>query len=723
MKHSSTFFKVLLIQIFLMLVSYHMDAQKVVVRYDNATQKFGLLNETSNKWILKPQFEGRHACEWIMYKGEKYFVLRKGGMYALYDESGKQITPHIYTNIFNPYVELNNNGYAVVTQETGEGLISLSPYFEIIPCKYKFIADTYKGASFSDRNGKNKVTYTFYQLNEHRAKVVKEAEAKKQREYEEKLAAERKANKEKELHSFTSYAKNFVEPKINSWQVKGEFEKLANYRNRVTGPNRSAMIDSLTNEAEKNFLKENAELHPENLPMTLNVYDSENEVFSITSQKFGTILIDVPIDKAPTFKNRFFYLKRVNPQYFIDHDTLQLSSLTFKDEASGELYTYSNRKSLSYKQYQIDPDTYEFNVVSVTTNNTGAGVTNNLNNYKKPSIKILSPASGSNYTTEEVTIRYQVTTHDGSKPIIKVWINGEEVENKNLGSSKGVKKNYEELVLKLPTASSKSCNIMLSAVDNNGTPSENKTLSLFYSGALHKPNLYLFSVGVSNYTSESLTKLAYASKDARDFVATIKGSDLSMYSSVSDNLISDATAKKSNIEMQLSALVQKVKQDDVVMLFFSGHGVRDGEDAYFMSVDANGNEPYTGVDFNLIKKNVIKLKDKKCRVVLFMDACYAGTMYGFKGNRKEITFAEPEIIGFYSSTANQESAELKDVENGVFTRAVLEGLKGKAANSNGEITTGSLQSYVSDEVINITGGKQNPIVENKLGDIVLFKIK
>ena len=700
-------------------------AQEVEMKvvHENGMSVLGLWNKRYNYWVLKPDFEttgigGRLGS----YNGTTYFSLKKNGLYGIYDHNGTKISDHFWSSVYIPYRELIDNGYCFIYRGSNIGLASLSPFIIILPCQYKDFAIFFEGVSLGDWNGEWH-RYSFRQLDVSKERLIKEKKEKEVRELQAKLAAEKRAKKEKELASFTTYAKNFVEPKINEWQLKGEFEKLADYRNRVTGPNRSAMIDSLTRVAESNFIKENADLHPEMATMILGKYDSENEVFAISSAKFGTLLIDVPIDKAPSFKQNFSSLERKNPTFVINSDTLMLASMIFADKFSSNEYHYSNKKVLSYKQYEIDPDNFEFNVVNVSTNaSTVSSTTTNATTYKKPVVKIISPSTGSNYTTEDVIIRYQVTTSDGSKAMLRIWVNGEEVDIANQ-TAKGISKNYEEVQLKLPTSAGKACNIMLSAIDNNGTPSENKTIRLFYTGAVQKPDLYLFAVGVSDYASESLTKLSYASKDAQDFISAIKNSDLSMYRGVNAELINDANAKKAFVEKQLANLTNKVSQDDVVMLFFSGHGVRDGEDAYFMTIDSDGNEPYTGVDFNLIRKNLVKLKDKKCRVIIFMDACHSGVLYGGKGARKEITFAEHDIIGFYSSTASQESTEMKDVENGVFTRAVIDALKGKAVNSEKQITTNSLQTFISNEVIAKTKGAQNPIVENKIGDIILFKTK
>jgi hypothetical protein len=63
-----------------------------------------------------------------------------------------------------------------------------------------------------------------------------------------------------------------------------------------------------------------------------------------------------------------------------------------------------------------------------------------------------------------------------------------------------------------------------------------------------------------------------------------------------------------------------------------------------------------------------------------------------------------------SSTGKQYSLEDKKWGNGAFTKAVVEGLEGKADfMKSGKITIDSLSFYVSERVKELTGGKQTPV--------------
>lgn len=718
MKHFISFIGALLLSILFL------SAQEVRGEYQNG---YGLKNFRTGQWVIGPDKTIEEVGHLGMYKGIHYYYIKKNGACAIVNEKGRYMSGFVYEGVgyMSDANKVSKLGCTTVKYLGSWGLLSLEDLIMVIPCEYQSIsmyATNYCYATTWDYQDKKYPDGIILSCLEQARKKAAEEKSRKEKEQTERVAREKK---EKELSSFTTFAKAFVEPRVNVWQKKGEYETTNEYSRRVTGPNRTAYVDSLQNVAEKQFIIDHANLHPENGKMTVGLYDADNEVFPIQSEKFGQLLLNVPRSEAPAFKDNFSKVTREDPKFYIDGDKIALQSLTFTNPLNDKKYFYRNDDALEYKKVEIDPDTYEFNVVSISRNAVVSG-SQTYAGFKKPTIKIISPENGSSYSTPIVSFQYETTASNGEDPILHVWINGNEVGElyPEQGTiNKGVKASWKTISLVLPTDTSKPCRVMFSVIDSSGIPSENKVVTLNYVGEIPKPTLYLLSIGVSDYPSPSMTKLNYAAKDAADFINVIQNSNLDIYGGLKSELIDNSKATRSNIERGMSNLVKSVNQGDVVFLFFSGHGVRDGGNAYYMSYDADGNEPYTGVDFAMINRNLIKLKDKQCKVVLFMDACHSGMLYGGKGMDNEITFSEPGIIGFYSSTASQESAEAKSDENGVFTKAVLDGLKGAAKNKSGEITTLTLQNYINEKVKAASSGRQSPIVENNLGELILFKVK
>lgn len=693
---------------------------------------YGLYNERTQTWVVQPKYS---SAKYIgSYEGVHYYALKNDDNlwgFLTSDDYSRMKVGHKFSDFHDSSSRfILAGGLPVVPVKRGSdwGLIELytaSCYF-LVPTEYSNFMITGVGVDFQEWSGGWKKLYdsdTKARFDKSVALDKKKEELRRKNEEEaRRREQERQARlkKEQELASFTSYAQNYVTPLINEWQKKGEFEKLADYQSRVTGERRLEKIAEFSKEAERLFISEHSKLdHTKN--MTLDMYDSENEVFSIISEKFGQLLLPVPISEGQSFKDNFATVVKSDAEYFIQNDQIALSSLVFTNSATGKSYKYSNVAGLNYSRYELNADSFNFESIRInpTTTTTVRSVT-------KPTCEILSPRMGESYTTGTITIRYRIRVGEGLTYKLHVSVNGEDVEPIfPTGETKGARiATGEELEIRVPRKTDELCNIAMWVVDSEGTLGEPQKLRLTYTGDKPKPALHLFAVGVSDYPAKDLTSLSYASKDAKDFINTITTSNTDIYSNVTSSLLTDKAATRSGVLSGLKKLVSEADQGDVVMVYFSGHGVPDGDQFFYMTHDASAQECYNGVDFQAIRSPLKALtEEKKCHVILFMDTCYSGAMFGMKSNTKEFSMTVPGLVGFYSSTSGQQSAEIDKLQNGAFTHAILTGLKGAAKNSEGEITINRLETFIKEKVAEDTKGKQNPIVENLLGDAVLFKVK
>lgn len=629
-----------------------------------------------------------------------------------------------YTDIY-PITDYIETMGCISVQKGGEwGVIDLTTKEIILPIKFKGTGVGSSTTSIRTVGWDNNITeYNIVSIRKER-KAKKEAEAKAKQEEQARVAAlirerEQRRIKEEKLASFTKYATAYVQPKMTEWQKKGEFEKVADYTRRVSGENRQRKIDVLTKEAEDLFIRENRENINLKTSMTLETYDSENEVFSLYNSKFGRLLLPVPICNGPAFKQGFRNATISNEKYFIENDKIALAS--FDIMVNGKTYHYSNNNALNYSQYQLNPDALDLPAINIVTGNSTASM-------RKPKVQILSPQSGSQYQQGTVAFRINVVPGDGQQPMLYVEINGAEavalqpVEQGSKGARAVEGKLYE---VSLPTEPGKTVNLAFTARDEQNVTSETQKVKLTYVGQVRKPQLILFAVGVGDYTSSDLTKLRYAAKDARDFSATIEQSNLNDYTTLKKHIYTDRQATRSNINKGLREVLGEAQSGDVVMFYFSGHGVQDGSETYFMTIDASSEAPSDeGVSFADLKNNMRKLTERQVKVVAFMDACHAGAMVGAKGAAPKLTELDVQnVIEFYSSTTGEESAEDEKLQNGIFTAGLINGLKGAAANADGYITVNTLRTYLSDYVRE-KNPRQTPVFKGvDAGDITLFQNK
>ncbi len=339
-----------------------------------------------------------------------------------------------------------------------------------------------------------------------------------------------------------------------------------------------------------------------------------------------------------------------------------------------------------------------------------------------PVVSILSPQPGAAVSTSTVTVRYVVRTpSDRAVTSIRALVNGRPVKTARdlqVVSAEGAS---QEIVVPVPP---QDCQITLIASSGLST-SEPATVGVTRIGAspaaggfVIKPKLYVLAVGVSRYQNPALT-LGYSAKDAQDFARAMLTQKGRLYADVQERVLTDAKATRDGIVDGLDWVEKQTTQHDVAMVFLSGHGA-DDRDGNYVYIPVNFDMERikaTSVPFTDIKETVEGLSGK---ALFFVDTCHSGNVLGTAAGRdlqivstdsavNDLSSAENGAVVFTASTGRQVALEDKAWGNGAFTKAVLEGLAGKAAyGHDGRVTVNMLDLYVSDRVKALTKGAQTP---------------
>ena len=238
-----------------------------------------------------------------------------------------------------------------------------------------------------------------------------------------------------------------------------------------------------------------------------------------------------------------------------------------------------------------------------------------------------------------------------------------------------------------------------------------------------QPKLYILAVGVAQYQHADITKLGLPAKDARDFVTALQAQKGKLYREVEVKLLTDAQATRDAVIDGLDWLQKQVTQHDVGMVFLAGHGLNDATQGYtYLPVNADPDGlRRTGVPMDEFRKTLAALPGK---AVFFLDTCHSGNVLGGSGKVSralandvtgvinELASAQNGVVVFSSSTGRQLSYEDAAWGNGAFTKAVVEGLGGKANYQNtGRITHKMLDLYISERVKELTRGRQSPVTQ------------
>ncbi|MEC8458972.1 MAG: caspase family protein [Bacteroidota bacterium] len=219
--------------------------------------------------------------------------------------------------------------------------------------------------------------------------------------------------KEFKTYALVNTIKCLVEHKINNWQQKGEFEKLAAFQERVTENNRDQkikiyqkeVVDSLKGHFRKNIWQKKK--------IQIGRYDTENETF-LMQHPDGDFILPVPIDRAPKFKDEILqgnrdYTEMYGPwisydsDFILSDDKFVLSSLTFYNKINGLTFKYDIGDSKKYSTTEID---YSFTEIELPELNSSTKTATQIGSN---SIKVGSSAVDLNIPTNiKVDNRYAI---------------------------------------------------------------------------------------------------------------------------------------------------------------------------------------------------------------------------------------------------------------------------------------------------------------------------
>jgi peptidoglycan hydrolase-like protein with peptidoglycan-binding domain len=222
-------------------------------------------------------------------------------------------------------------------------------------------------------------------------------------------------------------------------------------------------------------------------------------------------------------------------------------------------------------------------------------------------------------------------------------------------------------------------------------------------------------IGNRNY-SGSAPDVAFAGNDAdavRDFVTDNLGyreGNIIDLRDASLTLLNATFGTASNHRGRLFDYVREGKSD--VIVFYSGHGVPGLHDrkGYLLPVDADPNRAeLNGYPLDTLLANLAKVPARSMAV--YIDACFSGESQ--KGMLVQATSgitvqakvpnSSKGMVVVTAARNDQFASWDEDAKHGLFTKHLLEALRGKAdgkgyGNGDGKVTLSELRSYLDEEM-------------------------
>jgi len=240
---------------------------------------------------------------------------------------------------------------------------------------------------------------------------------------------------------------------------------------------------------------------------------------------------------------------------------------------------------------------------------------------------------------------------------------------------------------------------------------------------------YALIIGNNQYNDPKLARLKTPAADAQALANVLSDQNIGSF----DKVISLVNKTESHVSRGISTFLTNKKPEDLVLVYFSGHGILDDRGRLFLALKDTRTSllKATAIPAAFISDEMDSCRSR--RQILILDCCNSGAFArGTKGEQKAVTEATFEGSGFgrvvlTASDSTQfalEGDQVIQTELSLFTHFLLEGLKtGEAdTNSDGHVSLDEWYDYTYTQVL-ATTPKQTP---NKWsyrqqGDLIIAK--
>ena len=229
--------------------------------------------------------------------------------------------------------------------------------------------------------------------------------------------------------------------------------------------------------------------------------------------------------------------------------------------------------------------------------------------------------------------------------------------------------------------------------------------------------IFVLATGVSNYGNEDVN-LSQTTKDAKRF------KDVMETQTKDITILTSSNVTRANVLEKLRAICNRAQKGDQVVFFYSGHGMPGG---------------ICGYDNTISYDDIVEVlsSSKASAKICYIDACHAGSMSGavkssdgWESRVKSYNIwasrakAYKDQAFFVSCRSDEYSSEHPFLGAGLFTQALIKGLKGKSdKNGDKKITVMELFKYIRGDVMKHSKEKQHPqlIAPESMYNVVVSK--
>ena len=237
-----------------------------------------------------------------------------------------------------------------------------------------------------------------------------------------------------------------------------------------------------------------------------------------------------------------------------------------------------------------------------------------------------------------------------------------------------------------------------------------------------QPTIHRVCVGINDYDSPGL-KLNAAVKDATDVFEALEKSCVgpnNRFGAAAGEKILNQDATRDRVLQALATVRKQAKPGDLVVVFFAVHGVKQKDQFYLLTREANTDKDLKGAALSGEDLREA-LAGIECPVLLLLDACHsAAAVKNFRPATDEVarSLTDDSVGVTVMSAAMSHEVAGANTENGHFTAALLRALKAGTGvpfdtedrGEPGRMYVHHVYAVVYGDVRRATSGKQNPFL-------------
>jgi len=216
---------------------------------------------------------------------------------------------------------------------------------------------------------------------------------------------------------------------------------------------------------------------------------------------------------------------------------------------------------------------------------------------------------------------------------------------------------------------------------------------------------YALLVGISNYEAD-LNPLPSAVRDVEALERVLINPEIGGFTKTDVTVLVDCDRQV--IERAIYKLFANRKSDDLLLFYFSGHGVTDSRNDFFLASKNTSKEelPPTAIAATYVHDQMNKSRSK--RQVVILDCCHSGAFpKGMTAKGLDTVNILPKLGGegraiLTASDSTKYAFEQEGFKLSLYTHFLVEGLEKGAADldGDGDISVDELYEYVKEKVKN-----------------------